>query len=54
MQSMLRETARLGANLSMYLDRMPFLVWAGFTIPVVSFWGLAIVGAVTVARAVLG
>lgn len=49
-----REMVRLRAGCDMFVDRLPWLVWAGLGLGIVGFWGLAGVGAVTVARWVLG
>lgn len=53
MQSMLRDTARLGAEVVMYLDRLPFMAIATMGLFVAGFWSLAIFGAITLARALL-
>lgn len=51
---LLREANRLRAGWAMFADRLPWLVWGGLALLIVAVWGLAGIGAVTVARWVLG
>lgn len=45
-----RETARLGANISIFLDRLPFMASAAIILGAVGIWGLAGYGAWTLLR----
>ena len=54
MRQMLRDTARLGASLSIYLDRLPWAIVVALAASLACFWALALIGATVVARAVLG
>lgn len=51
---LLREANRLRAGASMFVDRLPGLIWAVLFLIIIAFWGLAGVGAVTVWQGLMG